>query len=150
MMQNAKSNSSLSVLINETNGAGLNTFDLEQIKEDIQNLLNTRRCLDEDYRCLVPNLLQYGLPDFSQFRPESEADQQELADEVENTIKQFEPRLQAVSVKLDPQINVQRKHLVVMHIKAMFHSNQASIPVRLESQLETSSARFKIKGMKYE
>jgi type VI secretion system lysozyme-like protein len=70
----------------------------ELLKMDLQRLLNTRR----PYLPQTENitLLNYGLPDLSQFNPGAEEDCEALRQAIQTTLTQFEPRLQAISVDL--------------------------------------------------
>jgi type VI secretion system protein ImpF len=81
--------------------------DLEELKasvrDDLDALLNTRR---EVHRAmptdLSHSLLNYGIPDFTSFNVKNSDDRNRIAKEIEQTVREFEPRLQNVKVSLEP------------------------------------------------
>jgi len=73
---------------------------------DLQNLLNTRRSLDdlpEHFECLRTSLLNYGLPDLQSREIREDHDLEVLSRRIADLIEAFEPRLRQVRVtaKLD-------------------------------------------------
>ena len=73
----------------------------QAVRRDLQNLLNTRRrCeplpsgLDE----LPRSLVNYGLPDLSEFNLDQDDERQRLRAVIEETIRAFEPRFKSVQV----------------------------------------------------
>lgn len=71
------------------------------IARDLQRLLNARRA---SYVPLDPNsatVLDYGIPDFSQFSASSVTDRLHLTETLRVAISAFEPRLQEISIHLE-------------------------------------------------
>ena len=71
------------------------------IRRDVEALLNTRRrCLSTppDRRRAVDSLLEYGLPDLNATRIGTDEEREILLEEIERTIKKYEPRFKAVRV----------------------------------------------------
>ena len=75
----------------------------ESVKRDLETLLNSRRsCSDlpEDFVEASQSMLTYGLPDISTASVLGLDDRERLRQEVEDTIRRFEPRLMDVQVML--------------------------------------------------
>ena len=86
--------------------------DLDQFKEsvarDLEALFNTRHGLSRETLKELPSsselrhsLFTYGLSDFLSFNLNSADDCNEIRRELEETIRNFEPRLDGISVTLD-------------------------------------------------
>ncbi|NUN00538.1 MAG: type VI secretion system baseplate subunit TssE [Bryobacteraceae bacterium] len=74
------------------------------VRRDLEWLLNTRRnpeAAPDAASELVHSLYVYGLPDITSFSLNSTKDQNRLAWLLENAIKEFEPRLKAVRVRME-------------------------------------------------
>ncbi|MGE3540629.1 MAG: type VI secretion system baseplate subunit TssE [Candidatus Tectimicrobiota bacterium] len=91
----------------------------ESVRRELEGLLNTRCPVgtpERDPR--ARSVIDYGLPDCAQFSPESEADQQRLAQLLGETITAFEPRLRQVRVTVEA-----------------FQEQQKTLQVRIEAVL---------------
>jgi type VI secretion system lysozyme-like protein len=69
---------------------------------ELSRLLNTRCHLRESLNDAADTVLEYGIPDLTEFCPSNEADQVRLAGLLERKIGAYEPRLCNVSVVLSP------------------------------------------------
>jgi type VI secretion system protein ImpF len=95
-------------LQNSVESPSFNALDFEQLKESILNelvlILNTRhsakRRAEKDQSGISDYILPqfFGLSDFSWFDINSELGQSQMAQEIEETIAHFEPRLKNVHV----------------------------------------------------
>lgn len=83
-----------------------------QVVRDLENLLNTRRnILPPPQECpeLSRSLFVYGLKDFTAENPASLLVRQQLRQDIERTVAQFEPRLKNVRVALDQEGGNERR-----------------------------------------
>ncbi|MEO6910769.1 MAG: type VI secretion system baseplate subunit TssE [Edaphobacter sp.] len=71
------------------------------IARDLQRLLNTRRASDAPLDSANATVLDYGIPDFSQFSASSVTDRRHLTETLRLSISVFEPRLQEISIHLE-------------------------------------------------
>ena len=74
------------------------------LMRDIEALLNAKHTpgeVPEDLRYTSQSLLKYGLPDFTSMSPAKRGDCARILRAVEAALRQFEPRLIRVSVKLE-------------------------------------------------
>lgn len=71
------------------------------IARDLQRLLNTRRASDAPLDVANATVLEYGIPDFSQFSASSVTDRRHLAETLRLAINAFEPRLQETFIHIE-------------------------------------------------
>ncbi|MEO8735812.1 MAG: type VI secretion system baseplate subunit TssE [Edaphobacter sp.] len=71
------------------------------IARDLQRLLNTRRASDAPLDVANATVLDYGIPDFSQFSASSVTDRRYLAETLRVAISAFEPRLQEIFIHIE-------------------------------------------------
>jgi type VI secretion system protein ImpF len=118
----------------------------EAVGRDLEALLNTRwRCsmwppsLEELERSLV----NYGIPDFTGASFSNADDRVELAWIIQRAIERFEPRLKAVSVKLQENDDPANR---TMHfsISAKLLMQPSPVEVQFESFLEPATSKFEI------
>ena len=72
-----------------------------QVLADVRNLLNTRRAAEQvpkELKYSRTSILTYGLPDFSAMTIASSVDKNVIRKEIEQAIKNFEPRLDRARV----------------------------------------------------
>ena len=72
---------------------------------DLTFLLNTRRAesdLPLEFKQVAASVCNFGIPDFTAYSLTNPLDQEKTERAIEQTIRQFEPRLTNVSVKLVP------------------------------------------------
>ena len=75
------------------------------IQRDLNALLNTRRAerdFDASYVESTNSLLTFGVADFTAYNLTSQVDQERVRQSIERAIRQFEPRLSQVEVRLEP------------------------------------------------
>ena len=72
----------------------------ETVRKDLENLLNARQGRNDipPWFTEVRRSIAYGLGDFESTNLESANDRQNLLKKIRNTIAEFEPRLQSVTV----------------------------------------------------
>ena len=123
----------------------------------MQNLLNTHAAPppkgNDEYDVysdvLESSLLNYGIPDFSQFNPESDSDRKKLKIIIENLIAKFEPRLHKVNVEVlknsDPL-----DFRVRFHIDAVLIVEPNTIPVYFTTEMRAAPTRFTVTEANYD
>ena len=114
---------------------------------DLSALLNTKRReeeVPEEFTEANHSLLTYGLPDFSSYGLKREAAQNRLRRAIEAAIRRFEPRLEKVSVVLEPPEETDRG--LRFRVDAFLRIEPASEPVSFETLLQPESGRFVVVG----
>ena len=114
---------------------------------DLNALLNTKRReqeIPEEFVEANRSLLVYGLPDFSSFGVMNPRDQNRLRRAIETAIRRFEPRLEKVTVTIEPPIATDPG--LRFRIDGMLRVEPASEPVSFETVLQPDSGRFVVVG----
>ena len=114
---------------------------------DLSALLNTKRReeeVSEQFTEANRSLLTYGLPDFSSYGLKSEADQHRLRRAIEAAIRRFEPRLEKVTVTLEPPQETDPG--LRFRVDALLRVEPAPEPITFETVLQPESAHFVIVG----
>lgn len=114
---------------------------------DLSALLNTKRReeeIPEQFKELNRSLLTYGLPDFSSYGLKSEGAQSRLRRAIEATIRQFEPRLENVTVVFEPPLETDRA--LRFRVDAFLRVEPAPEPVSFETLLQPESGHFVVVG----
>lgn len=118
------------------------------VRRDLENLLNTRRCRDlvpPDLHELDVSLVTYGLPDFSQFNLQDPDERERLRQEIEETIRAFEPRFKSVRVALVEDAGRSERHLR-FRIDALLRLQPEPQQVVFDSNLEPLSSLVEVKA----
>lgn len=112
---------------------------------DIENLLNTRRQIlspPVEYREVNNSLFVYGLRDFTAQNPRSVPVRQQLRQDVEKTISQFEPRLKNVIVHLEAPTEKER-HLR-FRINGLLVVEPVAEPVTFDTYFDINRGEYVI------
>jgi len=127
-------------------------FRLQGVREikasvvrDLENLLNTKRAPEEParkFRQARNSMLLYGLRDFTARNPRSVATRQQLREEIEKMVSQFEPRLRDVAVHLDAEVGNER--VLRFRISGVLVVEPLSEPVTFDTVLDMKSAQFQV------
>lgn len=124
-------------------------FGIEQMKKcvirDVENLLNTR-CqifsVPDAYKEANDSLLGYGIKDFTSQNPRDSFVRQELRSGIEKAIKQFEPRLENLSVILEE--SKQSKRDLVFRINALLVVDPAVEQVTFDTFFDINSGEYSV------
>ncbi len=123
---------------------------LRQMKQavcrDLEWLLNTRRFADEippGCKELQTSVAAYGLPDFTHIGVRSPADKSRLRRAIESVIVTFEPRLENVSVSLEPSEDASR--LLKFRIDARLKVDPAPEPVTFDTTMQIGRGEYTLK-----
>ena len=74
------------------------------VRRDLENLLNTKNfssCFSPAGRETARSIFSYGLPDFTSANPRSSSVKNQVRQNIEKAVSQFEPRLRNVIVRMD-------------------------------------------------
>jgi type VI secretion system protein ImpF len=123
--------------------------DLKQnVRRDLENLLNTRRrCKSwpDNLTELELSLANYGIPDLTAAILGTSAAREEFCEVFEIAIKRFEPRFAKVTVEMlgnaDPLDRTLR-----FRINAMLRAEPAPEPVVFDSTLQPATGNVEVKG----
>ena len=123
--------------------------DLKQtVCRDIEWLLNTKRPLDmklEGFPESGQSILNYGIPDFSQYSAANGADCGTLCQLIEQALRTFEPRLESRSIKVD---YLQTDELTGMkaqfRIRGILHVDPVREPVSFDTNIAMDSGAIEI------
>lgn len=135
-------------------GAGdlrIGVEDLKQaVRRDIEWLLNTRRLLDlklDRFPEASASILNYGIPDFSQFSATSGEDCGQLCGLITEALRRFEPRLEPRSIQVE---YVRRDELTgirtVFRIRGILHVDPVRVPVSFDTHIEMDTGAIEIEA----
>jgi type VI secretion system protein ImpF len=106
----------------------------DAVVRDLENLLNTRRSIHpvpEVDGQVAASLFTYGVRDFISYSPRSPSVRQQIRQEIERVIVQFEPRLRNVSVRLDSSAGSERT--LRFRISALLVVDPVTAPVTFDT-----------------
>jgi type VI secretion system protein ImpF len=108
----------------------------ESVLRDLSYLMNTRspvRAADYDKENLT--VLDYGIPDFAHYSPESSEDQVLIARSIEHSIRMFEPRLRDPSVSVEPRMPDEKKLAVRIEADLLFNKTTQHLSILTGKQI---------------
>jgi type VI secretion system protein ImpF len=113
---------------------------------DLTALLNTRRAAEEFDRAYEESrnsLLTFGIADFTSYDLKKGTAQEQLRRSMERAIRQFEPRLERVTVSIE---QADSERLVLrLEISAMLRTG-AGEPVTFDATVQRDSRRVAVSG----
>ncbi len=110
------------------------------VRRDLEALLNARRrwrSWPESLKELAVSPIGYGMPDFNGGAFNDLRQREALRLEIEETIRQFEPRFLSVSVALVPS-DVTLDPTLRLRVNAVMHAEPAPEPVSYETVVDAS------------
>lgn len=118
----------------------------QSLRRDLELLLNTRQVQDlpPDLKEVNHSVAAYGLPDYSSANVKSTADQNRMRRSLESLISTFEPRLQEVSVTLEPSRDTERA--LRFRIDAQLMVEPTPEPVTFDTVLQLVNGEYKVQG----
>lgn len=119
----------------------------EAIRRDLEWLLNTRSVADPSIREMPEagaSVLAYGLPDFTHVNFKNPSDQARMRRVIETTLALFEPRLEGVSVTLEPVERGDR--MIRFRIDARLRVEPAPEPVSFDMTLQLDRGDYVVRG----
>jgi type VI secretion system protein ImpF len=119
------------------------------VRRDLEWILNTRRIPNEagdEYPESRRSLYNYGLPDFSAYSFSNVHDRARLLRHLEETVRLFEPRLDAVRVVPVEVGNENLTRVLRFQIEALLKMDPAPEQVTFDTVLQLTSGEYQIKG----
>lgn len=119
---------------------------IEEILQNLRHLLNTRQryvAPVDSINTKSSILAAYGLPDLSQFNPESEKQRHSLCQALQACIAQHEPRLQQIQIEL-PASTAEGSFELNFKISGLLLLPKPPRFVQLESMLNLNQQRFEL------
>jgi len=117
----------------------------DAVVRDLENLLNTRRSIHpvpEVDGQVAASLFTYGVRDFISYSPRSPSVRQQIRQEIERVIVQFEPRLRNVSVRLDSSAGSERT--LRFRISALLVVDPVTAPVTFDTCFDINRGDYSI------
>ncbi|HEX5356853.1 MAG TPA: type VI secretion system baseplate subunit TssE [Aquabacterium sp.] len=124
--------------------------DLNQLKaqvaRDLERLLNTRRCYDDEDFAGFPltgsSIFNFGIPDFSAKSLSSGVDRDQICQAMAKAIERYDPRLRNVMVRLrDTQSEV---HRLAFDIHAMLRVTGFQDAVSFGAQFDSAGMYYQV------
>jgi type VI secretion system protein ImpF len=117
------------------------------LRRDLEWLFNTRSTIEappESLRELERSVYNYGVRDISSLYLRSAKDQDYLVKSIRSALTFFEPRLQAVTVTIEPATDEGRG--IHFTIEGLLRMDPAPEPIFFDALLEPSSGEYKVKS----
>jgi type VI secretion system protein ImpF len=118
------------------------------VQRDLEWLLNTRRIAEPapaDFPQLRSSLYHFGLADISSRSADSDEARRQLLQQIEETVRTFEPRLTSVRVSLR-RGGEDGPHRVRFVIEAMLRMDPDPERITFDTVLEVTSGEFTVAG----
>jgi len=119
----------------------------QSVRRDLEWLLNTRQYIEEipsDLREVQRSVAAYGLPDFTATSIKNPSNQERLRRAIEDEIRLFEPRLEAVIVTL--VASNEKERAMQFRIEGQLRIDPMPEPVSFDTVLESGSGHFTLQG----
>ncbi len=117
------------------------------VRRDLEALLNARRrwrSISPDYAELPTSLIGYGISDFASGAFNSAEQRDRLRAEIENAIRQFEPRLTGVRVSLVERNN-NLDSTLRLQIEGMLRTEPAPEPIAFETLVDSATTAVTVR-----
>jgi len=121
------------------------------LMRDIDWLLNTRRIAEPAPQALVElnqSVYHYGLPDVTSLSADSMETRRLLLRQVEDCLRQFEPRLASVRVSEAESKNESSRQLRFV-VEGMLQLDPVPEPIVFDTVLDSSSGHFNVSGSQH-
>ena len=118
----------------------------EAVRRDLEWLLNTRQAsgaLLTDLKEVNNSLAAFGLPEFTDLSPDKPDDQKEMRRQIEDTIRFFEPRLDAVVVTFQQSYSTER--LMHFRIDAHLKVDPEPEPITFDTVVQPGSGQYVVR-----
>jgi type VI secretion system protein ImpF len=119
------------------------------VRRDLEWILNTRRIANEagdEYPECRRSLYNYGLPDFTAYSFANMNDRARLLRHLEETVRLFEPRLDAIRVVPVEVGNENLTRVLRFQIEGLLKMDPAPEQVTFDTVLQLTSGEYHIKG----
>ncbi len=117
------------------------------VRRDLEWLLNTRQMVDgvpPDLKETTRSLATYGLPDFTSYSIKSPSERNRVRRALESAISTFEPRLEDVTVSLDPMHETER--IIRFRVDGRLKVDPVPEPITFDTVLQLGSGQYLVQG----
>jgi type VI secretion system protein ImpF len=118
----------------------------DAVRRDLEWLLNTRKqagLAALDLKEIKQSVAAYGLPEFADLSPNRSDDQKQMRREIEETIRFFEPRLEAVVVSFQPPYSNER--LMHFRIDAHLKVDPEPQPITFDTVVQAGNGQYVVR-----
>jgi len=118
------------------------------VRRDLEWLLNSKRApidIPEGLTALKRSLVTYGLPDFSGISSGDSLQRERLQKTLEETIRDFEPRLSEVKVVYDAGDQDRSRAALHFRVSALLRLDPAVEPIVFDTVLDLASRAFSVR-----
>ncbi len=118
------------------------------VRRDLEALLNARRrhrSWPAEFGELASSSMGYGVPDFTSGTMSDPKRREALREEIEATIRRFEPRLATVSVSLVEGAN-KLEPTLRLRIDGLLHAEPAPEPIAFDTTVDIATTDVEVKG----
>ena len=119
----------------------------QSVRRDLEWLLNTRQLatgLPPELKEANDSVAAFGLPDFTALSIDSADDQKLIKREIEQAVRRFEQRLEAVKVSLEPVLPTER--VLRFRIDARLKIDPAPEPITFDTVLQLGSGEYEVRA----
>lgn len=117
------------------------------VLRDLSNLLNSRRAVQSlraEHEDLSPSALDYGIDDPSSADLASARERERFRQDVEASIRLYEPRFRRVSVRVLESASTASAPTLRLRIEALLHAEPAPLSVTFDSVLDPADGSFDV------
>jgi type VI secretion system protein ImpF len=121
----------------------------QQVRRDLEWLLNSRsvsRELPPGLSGLEQSIIRYGLPDLSSMNLANPKERERFQSVLAAAIRDFEPRLDRIEVRLNEQENSNGRPRLHYRIDAILKLDPTPLSVVFDTVLELGSKTFHVEG----
>ncbi len=121
----------------------------QEVRRDLEWLLNSRsvsRDLPEGMKALEKSVLRYGLPDLSSLNMANPKERERFQAVLTSVIRNFEPRLDRVEVRLDDQDKSGGRPRLHYRVDAVLKLEPTPLAVVFDTVLELGTKTFRVEG----
>ena len=118
----------------------------DAVRRDLEWLLNTRQqagLAALDLKEIKQSVAAYGLPEFADLSPNRSDDQKQMRREIEETIRFFEPRLEAVVVSF--QLPYSNERLMHFRIDAHLKIDPEPQPITFDTVVQAGNGQYVVR-----
>jgi type VI secretion system protein ImpF len=121
----------------------------QQVRRDLEWLLNSRssgREFPPGLKALEQSVIRYGLPDLSSMNLDNPKERERFEDVLAVAIRDFEPRLDRIQVRLDDQQPSNGRPRLHYRVEALLKLEPTPLSVVFDTVLELGTKTFRVEG----
>ncbi len=121
----------------------------QEVRRDLEWLLNSRSLSCEippGLKALEQSVIRYGLPDLSSLNLDNPKERERFESVLAKVIRDFEPRLDRIEVRLDDQKQSNGRPRVHYRVEALLKLEPTPLAVVFDTVLELGAKAFRVEG----